>query len=182
MNAHLLALGVPHFTPASSASQLFLAEVNRARRVLYKCKQVRETVMTPGCEGCRRSAEMSTRSQRESGFLCRGPSFLQALLRSARLGGNSAMVLRAVLSAQADKVSQALGMRSGVEMRAARCAAERTGAQIVLGRQTPCPLSCSCADVLGRGGCLSEPCTSTTSRWRLAGEAASSCVLLADPL
>ena len=49
-----------------------------------------------------------------------GPSFLQALLRSARLGGNSAMVLRAVLSAQADKVSQALNVRSGVEMRAAR--------------------------------------------------------------
>ena len=43
------------------------------------------------------------------------------------------MVLRAVLSAQADKVSQALGMRSGVEMRAARHAAERIGAQIVLG-------------------------------------------------
>ena len=43
------------------------------------------------------------------------------------------MVLRAVLSAQAGKVSQALGMRSGVEMRAARSAAERIGAQVVLG-------------------------------------------------
>ena len=47
------------------------------------------------------------------------------------------MVLRAVLSAQAGKVSQALGMRSGVEMRAARRSAERIGAQIVLGRR-PC--------------------------------------------
>ncbi len=43
------------------------------------------------------------------------------------------MVLRAVLSAQAGKVSQALGVRSGVEMRAARRSAERIGAQIVLG-------------------------------------------------
>ena len=46
------------------------------------------------------------------------------------------MVLRAVLSAQADKVSQALGTRSGVEMRAARAAAERIGAQIVLGEHS----------------------------------------------
>lgn len=58
------------------------------------------------------------------------------------------MVLRAVLSAQADKVSQALGMRSGVEMRAARHAAERIGAQIVLGGspgppRKPCVGECS---------------------------------------
>ena len=46
------------------------------------------------------------------------------------------MVLRAVLSAQAGRVSRALAMRSGVEMRAARRAAERIGAQIVLGE---CP-------------------------------------------
>jgi len=82
--------------------------------------------------------------------VCSGPSFLQALLRSARLGGNSAMVLRAVLSAQADKVSQALNMRSGVEMRAARRTAERIGAQIVLGEQSSSPdgfhrvLLCEC--------------------------------------
>lgn len=43
------------------------------------------------------------------------------------------MVLRAVLSAQADRVSRALGARSGVEMRAARRAAEAVGAQLVLG-------------------------------------------------
>ncbi len=43
------------------------------------------------------------------------------------------MLLRAVLSAQADRVSAALGTRSGVEMRAGRRAAERIGAQIVLG-------------------------------------------------
>ena len=46
------------------------------------------------------------------------------------------MVLRAVLSAQAGRVSRALAMRSGVEMRAARRAAERVGAQVVLGE---CP-------------------------------------------
>ena len=83
--------------------------------------------------------------------MCSGPSFLQALLRSARLGGNSAMVLRAALSAQADRVSKGLGVRSGVEMRAARRAAEAVGAQIVLGdRHLPlspgesacCPLGC----------------------------------------
>lgn len=62
-----------------------------------------------------------------------GPNFAAALLRSARLGGNTAMLLRAVLSAQADRVSAALGTRSGVEMRAGRRAAERAGAQIVLG-------------------------------------------------
>lgn len=43
------------------------------------------------------------------------------------------MLLRAVLSAQAGRVSEALGVRSGVEMRAARRAAEAVGAQIVLG-------------------------------------------------
>ena len=64
---------------------------------------------------------------------CSGPSFAQALLRSARLGGNSAMVLRAALSAQAGHVSRGLGVRSGVEMRAARRAAEAVDAQIVLG-------------------------------------------------
>ena len=46
------------------------------------------------------------------------------------------MVLRAVLSTQAARVSRALAMRSGFEMRAARRAAERIGAQIVLGE---CP-------------------------------------------
>ena len=65
---------------------------------------------------------------------CSGPSFAQALLRSARLGGNSAMVLRAALSAQAGRVSKGLGVRSGVEMRAARRAAEAINAQIVLGK------------------------------------------------
>ena len=64
---------------------------------------------------------------------CSGPSFAQALLRRARLGGNSAMVLRAALSAQAGRVSRGLGVRSGVEMRAARRAAEAVDAQIVLG-------------------------------------------------
>ena len=43
------------------------------------------------------------------------------------------MLLRAVLSAQADRVSAVLGTRSGVEMRSGRAAAERIGAQIVLG-------------------------------------------------
>jgi hypothetical protein len=66
-----------------------------------------------------------------------GPNFAAALLRSARLGGNTAMLLRAVLSAQADRVSAALGTRSGVEMRAGRRAAERAGAQIVLGEGCP---------------------------------------------
>lgn len=56
------------------------------------------------------------------------------------------MVLRAVLSAQAGRVSRVLAMRSGVEMRAARRAAERVGAQVVLGEShpsqqlMPCPL------------------------------------------
>lgn len=67
------------------------------------------------------------------GCACSGPNFAAALLRSARLGGNAAMLLRAVLSAQADRVSAALGTRSGVEMRSGRAAAERVGAQIVLG-------------------------------------------------
>ncbi len=59
------------------------------------------------------------------------------------------MVLRAVLSAQAGKVSQALGMRSGVEMRAARRAAERIGAQIVLGERPPSlPHLCPCTATL----------------------------------
>jgi hypothetical protein len=67
--------------------------------------------------------------------VCSGPSFLEALLRSARLGGGPAMLLRAVLAAQASRAAEALGMRSGVEMRAARRAAEALGAQIVLGEQ-----------------------------------------------
>ena len=54
-----------------------------------------------------------------------GPNLAQALLRSGRLGGSSAMLLRAVLSAQAGRVSQALGVRSGVEMRAAHLDARR---------------------------------------------------------
>lgn len=67
------------------------------------------------------------------GCACSGPNFAAALLRSARLGGNTAMLLRAVLSAQANRVSAALGTRSGIEMRSGRAAAERIGAQIVLG-------------------------------------------------
>lgn len=55
------------------------------------------------------------------------------------------MLLRAVLSAQADRVSAALGTRSGVEMRAARAAAERIGSQIVLGERR-------CSDPASSGG------------------------------
>ena len=45
------------------------------------------------------------------------------------------MLLRAVLAAQASRAAEALGARSGVEMRAARRAAEAVGAQIVLGER-----------------------------------------------
>lgn len=43
------------------------------------------------------------------------------------------MLLRLLLSAQADKLSQKLRIDSGSEMKAAREAAESTGAQLVLG-------------------------------------------------
>ncbi len=79
-----------------------------------------------------------------TGGACSGPSFLQALLRSARLGGGSAMLLRAALAAQAGRVSRALAVRSGVEMRAARRTAERVGAQMVLGERPPSSVSASC--------------------------------------
>jgi hypothetical protein len=70
---------------------------------------------------------------------CSGPGFAQSLLRSARLGGGWPLMVRAALARQVDRVGRALGRRSGIEMRAARRAADRLGAQVVLGGRYPNP-------------------------------------------
>jgi hypothetical protein len=53
--------------------------------------------------------------------------------RSLQLGGRSALLLRLLLSQQAGRVANKLGVDSGADMRAARRAAEEIGAQVVLG-------------------------------------------------
>lgn len=75
------------------------------------------------------------------------------------------MLLRTVLSAQAARVSRALAMRSGVEMRAARRAAERIGAQIVLGE---CPASLSNSCQVGSEEDFGVQVDATRACWALA--------------
>lgn len=62
-----------------------------------------------------------------------GEDFLDTFKRTIQLGGRSALALRIVLSSVASKISENLGVESGVEFKAARRAAEKVGAQIVLG-------------------------------------------------
>ncbi|CAL5228667.1 g11840 [Coccomyxa viridis] len=126
---YVFVVGTAHFSEASADDVERVIEAVRPENVVVEVCRSRTAILydqEPQGDG-------STHAPQSNSMSLTGPSFLQALLRSARLGGNSAMVLRAVLSAQAGKVSQALGVRSGVEMRAARRSAERIGAQIVLG-------------------------------------------------
>lgn len=56
-----------------------------------------------------------------------------ALLRSARLGGQSGLLLQSVVGLFYGAMSRGLSRTPGAEMRAARAAAEDVGAEIVLG-------------------------------------------------
>jgi pheromone shutdown protein TraB len=71
-----------------------------------------------------------------NGGFCSGSSFQSAVGRSLQLGGQSALLLRLLLSRQAGKLSEKFGMDIGADMRAAREAAESVGAELVLGRHT----------------------------------------------
>jgi pheromone shutdown protein TraB len=62
-----------------------------------------------------------------------GDNLLQAVSRSVALGGRSALLLRLLLGGLSQRLSTQMGIRTGVEFRAARQAAEGCGAQIVLG-------------------------------------------------
>jgi len=62
-----------------------------------------------------------------------GDSFLGAVGRSARLGGQSAFLLRILLAQVSNRMSAQVAVQSGAEMRAARVAASRVQAQVVLG-------------------------------------------------
>ncbi|KAL3701329.1 hypothetical protein R1sor_019351 [Riccia sorocarpa] len=62
-----------------------------------------------------------------------GENFGAAIRRSLRLGGRSALALRLLLGRVSEKLSKSAGVATGVEFRAARRAAEETGAQLVLG-------------------------------------------------
>ena len=62
-----------------------------------------------------------------------GDNFFSAVSRSVSLGGPSALAVRAFLGLVSGNLSKRLGTRSGIEMRAARRAAEDIGVPIVLG-------------------------------------------------
>eukprot|EP00803_Ostreobium_quekettii_P008793 evm.model.scf_1020.2 EVM.evm.TU.scf_1020.2 scf_1020:47717-50858(+) len=62
-----------------------------------------------------------------------GENFFSAILRSTRLGGPTALALRAFLGWISESLSEKFGKRSGAEMRAARKAAEEMDVPIVLG-------------------------------------------------
>lgn len=62
-----------------------------------------------------------------------GNNLLEAYQRSIALGGQTALVLRLILSQLSERLSKDVDVQPGVEFRAARCAAQAVGAQIVLG-------------------------------------------------
>jgi len=62
-----------------------------------------------------------------------GENFISAVLRSTRLGGPTALALRAFMGWISGSLSENFGKRSGAEMRAARRAAEEMNVPIVLG-------------------------------------------------
>ncbi|KAK9901278.1 hypothetical protein WJX75_003832 [Coccomyxa subellipsoidea] len=126
----VFVVGTAHFSDQSADDVVRVIEAVQPENVVLEVCRSRAAVMY---DAPAKPAGPSGRGQGPNDMSLSGPNFAAALLRSARLGGNTAMLLRAVLSAQADRVSAALGTRSGVEMRAGRRAAERAGAQIVLG-------------------------------------------------
>uniref|UniRef100_A0A7S1X1G4 TraB domain-containing protein n=1 Tax=Tetraselmis chuii TaxID=63592 RepID=A0A7S1X1G4_9CHLO len=62
-----------------------------------------------------------------------GSSFLAAVGRSARLGGQSAFILRVLLAQVSNRFSAQVEVQSGAEMKAAKIAASHVQAQVVLG-------------------------------------------------
>ncbi|BDA45348.1 TraB domain-containing protein [Coccomyxa sp. Obi] len=122
----LFVVGTAHFSEQSADDVRRVVEAVQPENVVLEvCKSRAAVIYEP--------TQSASHGRTPNDMSLSGTNFAAALLRSARLGGNTAMLLRAVLSAQADRVSAALGTRSGVEMRAGRAAAERVGAQIVLG-------------------------------------------------
>lgn len=60
-------------------------------------------------------------------------SFGEAMVRTLAQGGQSGLVLRLLLAGQAKRAAARLGVTAGAEFEAAAAAAERAGAQLVLG-------------------------------------------------
>lgn len=79
-----------------------------------------------------------------------GRSPWEAALRSARLGGQSGLLMQIAVSAMYGSLMRAAGTVPGTDMRAARAAAEACGAQVVLGDR-PIEITLRRAwDLLGR--------------------------------
>lgn len=61
-----------------------------------------------------------------------GGSLNEAVGRSLELGGRPAMAMRLALGSISDRLSESVGVRTGVEWRAARVAAEELGSQVAV--------------------------------------------------
>lgn len=62
-----------------------------------------------------------------------GENFFETVQRSLSLGGRSALFLRILLSYVSSNITKDLGVESGGEFKAAQVAADKVGAQVVLG-------------------------------------------------
>lgn len=94
------------------------------------------TMLEDNERGRGREAEATRRTPpdiRGGAMVLSGSGFIDSISRTVKLGGKSALVLRLLLGSLSERLSSILGVRTGIEFRAARRAAEDCGAQIVLG-------------------------------------------------
>eukprot|EP00884_Botryococcus_braunii_P012017 jgi/Botrbrau1/20816/Bobra.0156s0043.2 len=128
----VILLGTSHVSAQSrSDAQRLIQEVRPGSVVVELC---RSRVSLLYDRSTLKKDQNGTQERKASNpFNLSGSSFLAAVGRTLQLGGQSALLLRLLLSRQAGRLSDRFGLEIGADMRAAREAAEAVGAQLVLG-------------------------------------------------
>lgn len=131
-------IGTSHVSQQSAQSVREVIEAVRPETVVVELCKSRVAVMM-GVQGSAHGGSSHVEGlpggspPRVNPFSLSGAPFLEALRRSLALGGVSALMLRWMLARQGEVAEGSLGVRAGAEFQAAREAAEKLSAQIVLG-------------------------------------------------
>ncbi|GAQ87766.1 hypothetical protein KFL_003750160 [Klebsormidium nitens] len=127
----IFLVGTAHLSRRSATDVTRVMNAVKPENVVVELCRSRAAIMY--VEDSEDEAEPSTSgSSNLMSFSGRG-SFNDTVGRSLELGGRPAMAMRLALGSISDRLSESVGVKTGVEWRAARVAAEELGSQIVLG-------------------------------------------------
>lgn len=120
-------VGTAHISQASQEEVSRVIEAIRPENVVVELCRSRSSLLYDGTN------VRKLNNQKANALDLNGENFFETIQRSLYLGGRSALFLRILLSYMSSNLTKDLGIESGGEFKAAQIAADKVGAQVVLG-------------------------------------------------